>query len=68
MDSKFERLFSEFAHVASQVARIGVLVEEQHSNNRVVLEGHAGLWQRQDRLEARVEGVEKLVRSIARSK
>ena len=66
MDSKFERVLSEFEHVRSDVARVGILVEEQNSNNRVVLEGLTGLWQRQERIEVRVDDVEKLVRSIGR--
>jgi hypothetical protein len=28
-----------------------LLLEEQNSNNRIVLEALQGLWQRQDRLE-----------------
>lgn len=45
-----------------------MLVEEQDSKNRIALEGHTGLAQRQDRLEVRVNNVEKLVKSIARSR
>lgn len=65
MDSRFSQMDSKFERVLSEVARIGVLVEEQNSNNRVVLEGLTGLWQRQERIEGRVGDVEKLVRSVA---
>ena len=68
VDSRFDQMDSKFERVLSEVARVGVLVEEQNSNNRVVLEGLTGLWQRQERVECRVDDVEKLVQSIARSK
>jgi chromosome segregation ATPase len=66
MDSKFNQMDSKFEQVLSAVARVGTGVEEQNSRNRVVLEGLTGLWQRQDRLETRVDKVESTVRSIAR--
>lgn len=44
MDARFEGLTSE-------LNRALVLFEEQHSNNRIVLEGLQALWQRQDRIE-----------------
>jgi CRISPR/Cas system-associated exonuclease Cas4 (RecB family) len=31
--------------------RTQILLEEQHANNRIVLEGLQALWQRQDRIE-----------------
>ena len=36
--AEFSRVDARFEHVLSEVSRIGVLVEEQNSNNRVVLE------------------------------
>jgi hypothetical protein len=68
MDAKFERVLGAVHHVAAEVARIGVLVEEQNSRNRIVLEGLTGLAQRQDRVESRMDEVEKTVQSIARSR
>lgn len=61
-DAKFD---SKFQHVLAEVARIGVLVEEQNANNRIVLEGLSGLWHRQERMEVRMGDFESLVRSIA---
>ena len=66
VDSKFNLMDSKFERVIADVARIGVLVEEQNANNRIVLEGLTGLWQRQERVEVRVDDVEKFVRSIGR--
>ncbi len=43
MDSNFELLRSD-------VARIGILTEQQDSRNRIVLEGLTGLIQRQDHI------------------
>jgi hypothetical protein len=67
-ESKFAQVDSRFEQILSEISRIGILVEEQNSRNRIVLEGLAGLWQRQDRIESRVDDVEKTVRSIARYK
>ena len=67
-NSKFNQMDSKFEQVLSAVARVGTLVEEQNSRNSVVLEGLTGLWQRQDRLETRMDKVESTVRSIARSR
>lgn len=66
VDSKVERVLGAVHHLAGEVARIGILVEEQNSKNNIVLEGLTGLAQSQDRLEARVENVEKMVRAISR--
>ncbi len=66
MKAGFNQMDSKFEQVRSDVARIGVLVEEQNSNNRIVLEGLTGLWQRQERIEIRAGEVEELVRSIVR--
>ncbi len=68
VDSKFNQVQSQLDHVLSDVARIGFLVEEQNANNRVVLEGLTGLWQRQERVETRVDDVEKFVRWIAQTR
>lgn len=68
VDSKVERVLEAVHHVAGEVARVGMLVEEQNSKNRIALEGHTGLAQRQDRLEFRVSEVEKMVKSIARTR
>lgn len=65
---KVDRVLVEVHGIAASVARMGMLNEEQNSRNRIVLESHTGLAQRQDRLEARVDNVEKLVRSITRTK
>ncbi|MGK5090116.1 hypothetical protein WDW86_21410 [Bdellovibrionota bacterium FG-2] len=65
VDSRFNQVDSKLERVLSDVARIGVIVEEQNANNRVVLEGLTGFWQRQERVETRVDEWEKLLRSIA---
>ncbi len=68
VDARFDKMESKFEQVLSEVARVGILVEEQNSKNRVVLEGLTGLFQRQERLEGRVDQVEDLVQSIATTK
>jgi len=49
MEAKFE---SRFSGLEASNSRMEFLLEEQRSNNRIVLEGLQALWQRQDRLEA----------------
>lgn len=54
VDAKLNQMDSKFEQVLSEVARVGVLVEEQNSRNNIVMEGLNGLWQRQQRVESRV--------------
>lgn len=68
IDSRFDQMDSKFEQVLAEVSRIGVLVEEQNSRNNIVMEGLSGLWHRQQRVETRVDEIEKLVRSIAHSR
>jgi hypothetical protein len=68
LDSKFSHLDSKFEQMLSEVSRIGLLVEEQNSRNHIVLEGLTSLWQRQQRIEGRVDEWEKFVRQLGRSK
>jgi septal ring factor EnvC (AmiA/AmiB activator) len=55
IDAKFKALDAKiddrFATLSAQIHRTNLLIEEQHANNRIVLEGLQALWQRQDRLE-----------------
>ncbi len=68
MKSGFRQVDSKLEQVLSEVSRVGLLVEEQNSRNSVVLEGLTGLWDRQKRVESRVDEVEKSVQSIARTR
>jgi hypothetical protein len=68
VDARFEKVLEAVHHVASEVVRIGILTEEQNSRNRVVLEGLTGLAQRQDRLEYRVDEIDKSLRSYSRTR
>lgn len=58
IDHRFEALTlqmqSEFAKMDARMSRMQVLIEEQNANNNIVLEGIRALWQRQDRIEARL--------------
>jgi chromosome segregation ATPase len=62
----FQQMNAKLEQVISESARIAMLVEEQNSRNQIVLEGLTGLWQRQERIEERVEALEK--RPIPRSR
>lgn len=64
-NSRFAQMDSKLEQVLSEVARIGLLVEEQNSRNRIVMEGLTGLFQRQERVEFKVDEVENMVKSIA---
>lgn len=59
MDARFSAVNSRFDHLESRFTRMEFLLEEQNANNRVVLEGLQSLWQRQDRLEARIDSFPK---------
>src|SRR4051812_30210090 len=60
MKSGFNGADSRFEQVLSEVARVGLHVEEQNSRNQIVLEGLSGLFQRQERVEFRLDGVENV--------
>src|SRR5258708_4561511 len=68
MKAGFHRTDAKIEQVLSEVARVGIFVEEQNSRNAIVLEGLSGLWDRQKRVEDRVGEVEATVRSIARAR
>ncbi|MDR3608291.1 MAG: hypothetical protein P4M08_13050 [Oligoflexia bacterium] len=64
VDSRFERIESKIDKLSADVTRGLILAEEQRAENRVVLEGLTGLFQRQERVERRVDDVEAFVRSV----
>jgi hypothetical protein len=77
MKSEFRSLRSEIDHrfcavdaqlhkMAAEISRVGLLVEEQNANNRLVLEGLSGLFHRQDRVEKRMDGIETWVKDALR--
>lgn len=59
LDSKFLAIDSKFHDLDSKIHRILVLVEEQNARNAVVFDGLTSLFGRQDRIEARVDELEK---------
>lgn len=61
----FNQMDSKFEQVLSDVARLGVIIEEQSSRNQVVLEGLTSLYQRQDRTDLRMDEVQHLVQGLA---
>jgi hypothetical protein len=68
VQAQVHQVLAAVHHLSAEVSRSLILNEEQNSRNRIVLEGLTGLAQRQDRLEVRMDDVEKTVRSIARAK
>ena len=44
---------SELQEIKAANSRMELLLEEQNSNNRIVLEGLQALWQRQEKIEQR---------------
>ena len=65
VDARFDQVMGAIHQLTSEVARIGTLVEEQNSRNQIVLEALTGLYQRQDRVESRMDRNEELFHSIA---
>lgn len=70
IDARFEKIDARFEQVLSEIARLGVLIEEQNSRNKIVLEGLTGLWQRQEQFDLRLTSeVERCVATtLARSR
>ena len=54
--------------LGSKIHRVLVVVEEQRSENRIVLDALKNLDERQDRLEGEVVDLKKTVKLIARSR
>jgi len=54
-ESRFSSFESRFSGLEASNARILTHIEEQSSNNRIVLEGLQSLWQRQERLEEKLD-------------
>ncbi|MBI3541929.1 MAG: hypothetical protein HY075_01455 [Deltaproteobacteria bacterium] len=75
VDARFDRMEAMFLDLKSTVeetnaivARTHLMMEEQHHNNKIVMEHLVGLGQRQDRVETRMTSVEETVRSLARAR
>ena len=51
IESRFNGIESRLEKMQAEQFRMYALMEEQNSNNRIVLEGLQGLWQRQERIE-----------------
>jgi chromosome segregation ATPase len=55
VDSRFNDMEARLEEIKSEQIRCNILLEEQNSNNRIVLEGLQALWQRQARVEEKVD-------------
>jgi chromosome segregation ATPase len=51
LKAEIDNLRSTIENMNATLAHLTVMFEEQRANNNFVLEGHQGLWQRQERLE-----------------
>ena len=65
LEAKINQVESKVELVLSEIHRMGVLMEEQNSRNRFVLDGYDSLYRRQDRVELRldthVQDIENLI-------
>ncbi|MBI4925073.1 MAG: hypothetical protein HY843_04040 [Bdellovibrio sp.] len=50
-DAGFKLIGAKFEELRSDYHGMHILLEEQNSNNRIVLEGLQALWQRQEKIE-----------------
>lgn len=56
LEAKLEgKIDSRFHELSSQIHQIKILVEEQNARNIIVMDGLTSLYDRQDRLEAKVD-------------
>ncbi|MBL7672097.1 MAG: hypothetical protein JNM39_16555 [Bdellovibrionaceae bacterium] len=67
VDSRFNHLEAQLSTILSEVHRIAILMEEQNSRNKYVLDGYDQIYKRQERLEVnvdqRLQAVEELILS-----
>lgn len=63
-DARFSQMDSKFDLVLSEIHRMTVLMEEQNSRNKFVLDGYDSIYQRQDSLEARFDTHEKNIEDL----
>jgi hypothetical protein len=61
LDSKISTLDSKIEKTIGNTHRIQVLMEEQRSENRIVLDGLKNMMERQDRLEAEIKEVRRFL-------
>lgn len=59
LDSKVSTLDSKIEKTIANTHRIQVLMEEQRSENRIVLDGLKNMMERQDRLESEIKEVRR---------
>jgi len=55
MDSMGDRLSADIRRVSVDVHRVIAIVEEQNNRNKIVLDGYQSLYDRQDRVENRMD-------------
>lgn len=68
VDARLSQVESQIAAVLSEVHRIALMMEEQNSRNRYVLEGYDQVYQRQERLEKEVENRLQAVEQVIAAK
>ena len=64
VESRFNQVDSKVELVLSEIHRIAILMEEQNSRNKFVLDGYASLYERQDRIELRFDSHEKNIEDL----
>ncbi len=64
VESKINQVDSKVELVLSEIHRMAILMEEQNSRNKFVLDGYASLYERQDRLELRFDAHEKNIEDL----
>jgi hypothetical protein len=64
IDARFHELEADIHDVKAGMARMTLLIEEQDTRNKVVLDGLVAVLARQERAEQRIGAVEDAVRSL----
>lgn len=64
VESKINQVDSKVELVLSEMHRMAVLMEEQNTRNKFVLDGYASLYERQDRIELRFDAHEKNIENL----
>lgn len=57
MDARFDNVDTKLQAMTDEVRRLGVMIEEQNARNAIVMDGLQSLFERQERIEKKVEAL-----------
>ena len=64
IDARFDKMEARFDKVDANIHEIKLLVEEQNANNKYVLDALVNIYDRQERVESKVDDLERIIFKI----